>query len=383
MVTGEPYKIHATWLQQNNTLSCMSADPQETYAGLMNCDFNVSVDLFMTPTIMATSDVVLPAATFPERDGIRVGDGVQRGEVINKVCQVGECKSDMEINLLLGKRFNPEAWPWENVDEMFSAMLEAQTPYSFQDVREKGPIYLPFSYKRYETGRLRADGQPGFGTPTGRIELWSTFYNSAGMDPLPYFEEPVPGPNSTPELLDEYPLVLTTGARPWSLFHSEHRQVKRMRNLKKEANVYMNPKTAEEYGLVDGDWVWIENVYGRCKSKVVVTNIYTNPKVIACDHAWWHPEGDPEKLYDTHDLNVNNLLPGIPGKAGFGSNYKTTLVKLYKVTPEDDTNGAFLTGEEGEHSQALDGKGVEAIQDLVDQRNALVAKRDAAKAEAE
>lgn len=95
------------------------------------------------------------------------------------------------------------------------------------------------------------------------------------------------------------------------------------------------------------------------------------------------PEGDPEKLYDTHDLNVNNLLPGIPGKAGFGSNYKTTLVKLYKVTPEDDTNGAFLTGEEGEHSQALDGKGVEAIQDLVDQRNALVAKRDAAKAEAE
>lgn len=151
MVTGEPYKIHATWLQQNNTLSCMSADPQETYAGLMNCDFNVSVDLFMTPTIMATSDVVLPAATFPERDGIRVGDGVQRGEVINKVCQVGECKSDMEINLLLGKRFNPEAWPWENVDEMFSAMLEAQTPYSFQDVREKGPIYLPFSYKRYET----------------------------------------------------------------------------------------------------------------------------------------------------------------------------------------------------------------------------------------
>jgi hypothetical protein len=40
-------------------------------------------------------------------------------------------------------------------------------------------------------------------------------------------------------------------------------------------------------------------------------------------------------------LNVNNLLPGIPGKSGFGSNYKTTLVKLYKVTPEDDSNGPF------------------------------------------
>ena len=182
----------------------------------------------------------------------------------------------------------------------------------------------------------------------------------------------MPGPNSTPELLEEYPLVLTTGARPWSLFHSEHRQVERMRNLKKEANVYMNAATASKYGLVEGDWVWVENVYGRCKSKVVVTNIYQDPRVIACDHAWWHPEGDPEKLFDTHDLNVNNLLPGIPGKAGFGSNYKTTLVKLYKVTPEDGTNGPFKGGEEGGKSQALDGKGVAAIQDLVDQRNQLV-----------
>ena len=142
-------------------------------------------------------------------------------------------------------------------------------------------------------------------------------------------------------MLDEYPLVLTTGARPWSLFHSEHRQVKRMRNLKKDANVYMNAETAEKYDLKNGDWVWVENIYGRCKSQVEITNIYQDPRIIACDHAWWHPEGDPEKLYDSHDLNVNNLLPGIPGKSGFGSNYKTTLVKLYKVTPEDDTNGEF------------------------------------------
>ena len=347
MATGKPYKIHATWLQQNNVLSCMGADPTESYIGLMNCDFNVSVDLFMTPTIMATSDLVLPAATFPERNGIRVGDGCQRGEVINKVTQIGECKSDMEINLLVGKRFNPEAWPWDNVDDMFSAMLQAQTPFSFEELREKHPVYLPFSYKRYETGRLRADGQMGFNTPTGRIELWSTFYANAGMDPMPYFEEPIPGPGSTPELLNEYPLVLTTGARPWSLFHSEHRQVKRMRNLKKEGNVYLNPETAEKYELTDGDWVWIENIYGRCKLRVEITNLYQDPRIIACDHAWWHPEGDPEKLYDSHDMNVNNLLPGIPGKSGFGSNYKTTLVKLYKVTPEDDTNGAFDGPESG------------------------------------
>lgn len=342
MVTGEPYKIHATWLQQNNTLSCMSADRQETYAGLMNCDFNVSVDLFMTPTIMATSDVVLPAATFPERDGIRVGDGVQRGEVINKVCQVGECKSDMEINLLLGKRFNPEAWPWENVDEMFSAMLEAQTPTASRTFGRKAPS----TCRSATSVTRRAACAPTDSRALARRRDASSCGRRSTIAPAwtrcPTSRSRCQVPTPRPSCSTSIRWYLPPGARPWSLFHSEHRQVKRMRNLKKEANVYMNPKTGGRVRFVDGDWVWIENVYGRCKSKVVVTNIYTNPKVIACDHAWWHPEGDPEKLYDTHDLNVNNLLPGIPGKAGFGSNYKTTLVKLYKVTPEDDTNGAFL-----------------------------------------
>ena len=75
MATGKPYKIHATWLQQNNVLSCMGADPTEQYIGLMNCDFNVSVDLFMTPTSMALADYFLPACTYAERNGLRVGDG--------------------------------------------------------------------------------------------------------------------------------------------------------------------------------------------------------------------------------------------------------------------------------------------------------------------
>ena len=331
MATGKPYKIHATWLQQNNVLSCMGADPTEQYIGLMNCDFNVSVDLFMTPTIMATSDVVLPAATFTERDGIRVGDGCQRGEVINKVCQVGECKSDMEINLLVGKRFNPEAWPWDNVDDMFSAMLTAQTPFTFEELREKHPVYLPFSYRRYETGRLRADGQPGFNTPTGRIELWSTFYNNAGMDPLPYFEEPDPGPGSTPELFEQYPLVLTTGARNWSYFHSEHRQIERLRRMHPDPIVQVHPDKLAELGMEDGEWVWIENQNGRAKIKIESTPILTDPRIVACDHAWWRPEGDPEKFFDVFEYNINNLMVYSPGKSGFGSNYKTSICRLYKL----------------------------------------------------
>lgn len=138
--TGEPYEIHGAWLQTTNPLACMGADPQRLYKALNKLDFIVVVDLFKTPTIAALADVVLPAQTFCERNGIAFVSGT------------------------------------------------------------------------YEKGMLRPDGQPGFNTPTGRIELWSNFYSRAGLDPLPYFEEPEPGPGSTPDLMDEYPLVMTSGA---------------------------------------------------------------------------------------------------------------------------------------------------------------------------
>ena len=210
MLTDKPYKMRGIWLQTNNAIACMGAEPRKVLEALLRLEFNVVVDLFMTPTAMACADVVLPACTYPEKDGLRLGDGLQRGEVINKVTQVGEAKSDAEINLLLGKRLNPEAWPWDSIEDMLSSMI-ATTGMTFPELRDQAPLYLPFEYKRYEKGLLRADGKPGFNTATGRIELWSTFYNQCGLDPMPYFDEPNPGPGATPELMDEYPYVLTTG----------------------------------------------------------------------------------------------------------------------------------------------------------------------------
>ena len=290
------------------------------------------VDLFKTPTIAALADVVLPAQTFAERNGIAFVSGAQRGSTINKVTQVGECKSDMEINLELGRRWNPEAWPWDNVDDMFTDLLKP-TEMSFEELQKVAPAYQPIEYYRYKTGKLRPDGQPGFNTPTGRIELWSNFYSRAGLDPLPYFEEPEPGPGSTPELMDEFPLVMTSGARFWGMFHSEHRQIERMRHYRPWPLMDIHPDTAAKYGIKDGDWVWMEGPMGRAKRKAKLT-VQMDRRIVSCDHGWWFPEGDPDKFYDVFDLNINNTLPWIPGKSGFGSNYKSSICKIYKVEGE-------------------------------------------------
>ncbi len=331
--TGKPYPIKVAWMQTTNPLACTGVDAKRTLDAHMNIETIVYVDLFMTPTSMALADYFLPACTYAERNGLRVGDGAQRAETINKAIEpLGESRSDMQICLDIGKRISPEAWPWDTVEDMYSDIL-AVTGHTFEEMLELAPGYTPFEYHMHEKGLLRADGNVGFDTATGRIELWCSMYNNLGLDPLPSYEEPVPSPLSTPELCEEYPLVLTTGARLWGMFHSEHRQIPRMRALHPEPLVYVNPKTAADFGVKDGDWVWVENHLGRCKRVVKETPI-VNERTASTDHAWWHPEAPGELeagLYDLWDLTVENLLPYDCGKTGFGANYKNTICKIYRV----------------------------------------------------
>lgn len=327
--TDEPYKLHGAWLQAHNPLACMSANPERVYEGMKKLDFIVVVDLFMTPTAMGLADVFLPVCTFPEREGLSLICGIQQAGAMNQVLDPGDTKSDMEINLELGRRFNPECWPWDSVEDMFTEILQ-DSGYTYEELRPVSPVYVPFEYHRHEKGLLRPDGQPGFNTPTGKIELFCNIYDAFGLEPVPYFREPEPGPGSTPEQLEEFPLVLTTGARRWSSFHSEHRQIPRLRAMHPEPVLDIHPADAAKYGVKDGEWIWVENFMGR--AKLMVNETYEMPEgIVSADHAWWHPEGDPENLYDVFDLAINNLVPFKPGPSGFGANYKSSLVKVYRA----------------------------------------------------
>ena len=333
---GNDYPCKAAWLQTTNPLINSSPDTRRTYAALNSLEFIVSVDLYMTPTVQALADIVLPACTYAERNGIRIGDGVQRGETINKAVQVGECKSDMVINWELGKRIAPDCYPWETEEDMFSEILK-DMGMSFEELRENAPTYLDFEYRKYEKGLLRADGQVGFQTQTGRIELWSTYFNQVGMEPVPNFEEPTPGPVADPDLYEEYPLILTTGARNWTLFHSEHRQVPRLRSYRPDPILQMHPESAEKYGIAEGDWVWVENHRGRAKRKVQFCE-GLDPRYCSTDHGWWLPEAGKYKdggFSGMWDFNINQLLAYDPGRSGFGSNYKTVLCRVYKCEEGD------------------------------------------------
>ena len=334
ILSGVPYPIKAGWFQTTNSFACGAADARRVYTALKKLDFNVVVDLFMTPTAMALADIVLPAAAYPERDGIaQPGGNASYVGCINKAMEpVGECKSDMEINLEIGRRLNPGAWPWLNVQDMFTAMLEP-LGMTFEEFRKVGVAYDAMDYRKFESGLLRPDGKPGFDTPTGKVELHSTILERCGLDGLPYYEEPPESPVSTPEIAREYPLILITGRRTWGFFHSEHRQIPMLRRMNPDPITEIHPRTATELGIKEGDWVFIESRYGRCRQRARL-NSGIHPKVVSSQHAWWFPEkpGPEPGLFGVWESNINLLLPpGWTGKSGLGYPFKNQMCRIYRA----------------------------------------------------
>ncbi|MDR2715792.1 MAG: molybdopterin-dependent oxidoreductase, partial [Coriobacteriaceae bacterium] len=330
ILTDKPYPIRAMWIQANNPIACMGADPKRTYESLSKLEFVVVVDLFHTPTTVAFADIVLPAAAFPERNGIRAV--FYYAQSMNQVTQIGETKGDAEICRLVGKALNPDAWPFESEEEIWDSLAQG-SGLTFKELQEHGQMIHPNIYRKYAEGRLRMeDDQPGFNTPTGRVEMYSTRMEEFGLDPLPYYEEPPTGPVSTPELMGEYPLILTTGGREQAFFHSEHRQVASLRATHPLPEVQIHPETAKGHGIEAGDWVWIENPLGRCRQKASVTNVVP-PWLVHADHGWWFPEEEAAEphLFGVFTSNVNQLIPYNCGRSGFGNSYKSAVCRVYKV----------------------------------------------------
>jgi anaerobic selenocysteine-containing dehydrogenase len=247
----------------------------------------------------------------------------------------------IEVDTSVGVQYKDLAYPWDTVEQMWDYALK-QGGFTWRDLQSSVWKMPEFKYRKYETGDLRPDGQLGFSTPTGRAEIYSMvfYYAGGGLDPLPAYVEPIESPYSEPELAEKYPLILTTGARVPHFFHSEHRQIAKLRALHPDPLVYLHPQTAAAYGIEEGEWIWIWNNHGKCYYKASFNDTY-DPRVLQAEHAWWFPErghgddpDDPAGPYGVFESNCNNLVPLPAGVSGFGSNYKAMVCQIGKDEPD-------------------------------------------------
>jgi anaerobic selenocysteine-containing dehydrogenase len=166
------------------------------------------------------------------------------------------------------------------------------------------------------------------------MELHSILRESWGSEPLPDYVEPPFTPVSQPELLKEYPLILSTGRRSAVFFHAEHRNIPWLRELDPDPLVEIHPDTAKSLDIGGGEWVWIENWMGRCRFRAKVT-LEVPPWMVMATHGWWFPEEPAEEpsLYGVWKSNINQLIPmGYQGEDGLGAPIKHMLCRVYKVS---------------------------------------------------
>ncbi len=332
MITGKPYPVKAAITVASNPLVTMP-NTKLVYKALKSLDLYVVADYWMTPCA-EIADYVLAMASWIERpfcsDSWGVDCNIVAGEQALPATIPGEYdrKNDFEVfRELLIRLGQGQHWPWKTLEEHFDYILEP-LGMTFEEFMAKGGYdFPPGEYKKYE--------KIGFGTPTGKVELYSTIFEKLGYDPLPKYEEAAENPISKPELAKEYPLMLNTGGRFEPMYHSEQRQIDSVRRRHPHPLVQINPETAAKLGINNGDWVWIESPRGRVRMKCQYFK-GIDPRVVHAEHGWWFPElpGEEPWLHGLWESNINVLTdddPDVCNKLSGGWPLKMSLCKIYKV----------------------------------------------------
>lgn len=288
---------------------------------LKKLEFIVAIDHMLKPWAHKYADVVLPAAMGPERETLPVVVGRNVYLRQKMVEPLGEAKDDVVIVMELAKWLGLGEHFWDgDLEKALNDYLSA-VGITVSDMK-KTPNWMvtipapgPEEYRKYEKGMLRADKKPGFPTPTGKIELYSTRLAKYGYEPIPVYKEPVY--RRLPEA-KEYPLILMSGVKERAYVHSKFREVPWLRELLPEPYVRMSPVDAEKRGIREGDIVVVENPYCRLTVRAEITAALP-PGVVEILHGWYQ-------------ANVNECVPRVFDPISGLPPFKQAFVEVRKAS---------------------------------------------------
>ena len=275
MESGDPYPVKAFFTLGNNTLLSYP-NQHRIHRALMNQDLIVAHEIFMTPTAML-ADYVLPGDVFTERNHVAdTWSWSTRLSLSQKVADPPtEGSSTYQFWHDLAHRMGyGEYFPWSTLEEVLDHRL-SPSGMSFEEFAKVAHMHAQVpEYRSYE--------KTGFGTPSGKVELYSSILEELGFDPLPYYRE-APQPSA------DYPYRVFTGVREDSFFQTGQRQIKVLRKRTPVPRFFIHPKDAERDGISDGDWAVLETETGQVQALVSVQESM-KPGHLRVPHGWWYPE---------------------------------------------------------------------------------------------
>jgi cysteine desulfurase NifS len=332
VLKGQPYQTHALIIHGASLLTSWPQTPiwREVLSKL---DFLVCIDRQLTADV-AYADVVLPATTMFENYSYMTYGPIFRLRE-RMIEPVGEARNDYLIMAELARHLGYGHLFPQTEEEMLRSVLEG-SGYTLEDVQAAGGwVRIPtpmMEYKKWEKGGLRKDGKPGFDTPTGKFEIWSTILEEYGYEPLPKYVEPTEGPLGSPNLLETFPLVFDSGARPQTDFRSQHHGIEGLLADTPEPLVEINIEDAEKRGIKSGDLVRVATPRGSVPFRAKVTDGIAKG-CVECMFGGGTPVGP--KAWQEWNVNELTDIGNYDSISGFPV-YKALLCNVQKIESGTD-----------------------------------------------
>jgi anaerobic selenocysteine-containing dehydrogenase len=302
ILDSEPYAIRGLIVSGASILTAWP-DPGRWRRALAALDLLVVINRFPTADA-AYADYLLPAATMFEIESYQEYHG--RVELRRRVVEpVGEARNDALIFAELARHLGyGDRWPQTERGMVEHALRGTGISYDQLAASPDGvALHVPEPrYRKYLTGELRSDGQPGFNTPTGKFEIASEWFRHYGYEPLPVYTEPREGPIGSPDLYRQFPLVLNTGARIRADFRSQHHNIPSLVKLQPWPLAHLHLDDAAQRGIVDGDPVDLITPRGVVRFRAFVSDDIVRG-VVEANMGGGGPLGTPA----WQQANVNDL----------------------------------------------------------------------------
>jgi formate dehydrogenase alpha subunit len=219
---------------------------------LKKLDFLIAQDIFLSESAQL-AHVVLPAASFAEKDGTFTNTERRIQRVRKALEPIGHSKPDWWIICEIAKKMGASGFNFSHPSDIMKE-IASLTEY-----------YAGITYQRLENTGLQwpCPDNVSNGTPILHV---NTFVRGKGrLTPVSYHP-----PAELPD--KEYPLILTTGR---SLYHYHTgtltRKVAGLNALEPEAVVEINPADAHKLKINDGDTVKVISRRGQVSTRAKTT----------------------------------------------------------------------------------------------------------------
>ncbi len=313
-VTEDPYPIKGWVIYSQNVLESIP-ETWKTKQAIDKLDLMVVVDVMPMEQILY-ADLVLPEATYLERydDLYTVKNAKKPFAAIRQpvIDPLFESKPGWWIAKEMSKRLGLEdLFTWDTIEEYMDYRLSGLNT-TLAKMQAKGIV-------EYDKGTPYYDfSKPvKFKTDSGKIELYSKKLENYGFDPMPKYEP-----------VEEVPrgyFRLIYGRSPLHSFaRSQNNEI--LNGYEGENNLWINNQVADELGLIEGEYIQLENQDGVLSRKIKV-NITPGirPDAVFMVHGFGHNSRLLKKAYgkgaSDNQLMTKVKVDPISGSTGMRVNF--------------------------------------------------------------